>query len=202
MDFTHKNNVEFSHIFNDLSHGYERQMWVMRKPKEKVLIKHEAQQLARLFLDVSAGKRSVFVTADTRLQRVVQGSEDLERLTGNVLSQIGFVGLVDLLVGLAPDREVFTRLMWACPRNDVQRHIRDYLVAVTLRQYDDAMTRAMPEVLHDIISAAQHEISMFARQPGNATDPDDVKETGRFLDRLENQFFERMRKVIETRTEK
>ncbi len=33
MDFTHKNNVEFSHIFNDLSHGYERQMGLMRKPK-------------------------------------------------------------------------------------------------------------------------------------------------------------------------
>ncbi|SRR5260370_34055419 len=30
--FTHKNNVEFSHIFNDLSHGYERQMGLMRKP--------------------------------------------------------------------------------------------------------------------------------------------------------------------------
>jgi SIR2-like domain len=199
MDFSYRNNVEFSHVFNDLTYGYERQLWGVRRAKEAVLIKHEAQQLTRLFLDISSGKRSVFVTADTRLQRIVQGSENLEKLTGSVLSQIGFIGLVDLLVGLTPDREVFTRLMWACPRNDVQKHIRDYLVAVTLRKYDDAMARAMPEVLSDVVNAAENEISMFAHRPGDATDPEDVKETARFLDRLESQYFERMRKVLKAR---
>ena len=199
MDFSRKNNVEFTHIFSNLQLGYERQI---RRTKEKVLIQPEAQQLTRLFVDLSSGKRSVFVTADTRLQRLVQGSEHLEKLTGNVLSQIGFVGLVDLLVGLAPDREVFTRLIWACPRNDVQKHVRDYLVAVTLRQYDDAMTRAMPEVLDEVVDAAQKEISDFGRDYGEAADPNDVKETTKFLDRLENQYFEKMRRAVEANARK
>jgi hypothetical protein len=161
---------------------------------------HEAEQLTRLFLDLALGKRSVFVTADAKLQRIVQNSEHLEKLTGNVLSQIGFVGLVDLLVGLPPDREVFTRLMWASPRNDTQKQVRDYLVSVTLARYDDAMARAMPEVLRDFMASARDELSAFDRQSRKTTDPEDVKATKLFLDRLENQYFEKMRKVIESRT--
>jgi hypothetical protein len=116
------------------------------------------------------------------------------------LSQIGFVGLVDLLVGLPPDREVFTRLMWASPRNDTQKQVRDYLVSVTLARYDDAMARAMPEVLRDFMASARDELSAFDRQSRKTTDPEDVKATKLFLDRLENQYFEKMRKVIESRT--
>ena len=135
MEFFKENNAEFVHIFNAMISGYEYLAWETGKEKDRILIQHEAQQLTRLFLDAAEGKRTVFVTADRRLQRVVQGSDELEKLTGNVLSHIGFIGLVDLLIGLTPDNQIFTRLVWASPRTTAQKQIRDYLVAVTLHEY-------------------------------------------------------------------
>ena len=139
LDYSVDHNVEFNHIFADLLNGYEIDSLLTGRDKDQILIRHEAQQLTRLLLDAQTGERSVFVTADRRFQRIVQESEQLQKLSANVLSHIGFIGLIDLLVGLSPDKEVFTRLIWASPRSTVQKQLRDYLVKVTLQKYDHAM---------------------------------------------------------------
>jgi hypothetical protein len=199
MEFYDTNNIEFTHIFSALISGYEELIRQTGKDKERILIQHEAQQLTRLFLDASEGKRTVFVTADRRLQRVVQATNELEKLTGNVLSHIGFIGLIDLLVGLSPDNQIFTRLVWATPRTTAQKQIRDYLVAVTLRQYDEAMVRAMPTVLDEVLAVADVGSTFREGSSRNATDVDEAKKTSTFLDRIESKYFEKMRAVVEQR---
>jgi hypothetical protein len=196
LDYSVHHNVEFNHIFSDLLDGYELDSLLTGRDKDRILIRHEAQQLTRLLLDARTGERSVFVTADRRLQRVVQETEHLQKLSGNVLSHIGFIGLVDLLVGLSPDKEVFTRLVWATPRSTVQKQLRDYLVRITLRKYDHAMAMAMPAVLDEVLAVADLD-STAHRRFGKPTDIEDAKKTTEFLDRIENQYFEHMRAAIE-----
>src|ERR1700730_5237620 len=41
----------------------------------------------------------------------------------------------------------------------------------TLARYDDAMARAMPEVLRDFMASARDELSAFDRQSRKTTDP-------------------------------
>ena len=198
LDYSVEHNVEFNHIFSDLLAGYEMDSFLTHRTKDRILIQHEAQQLTRLLLDARTGERSVFVTADRRLQRIVQESDHLQKLSGNILSHIGFIGLIDLLVGLSPDKEVFTRLVWATPRSTVQKQLRDYLVKVTLRKYDHAMAMVMPAVLDEVLAVADLE-SASHRRFGRATDIEDAKKTSEFLDRIENRYFERMRRAIEKR---
>jgi SIR2-like domain len=202
MTFIDVKNIEFNHIFSNLLDAYEGFRLPSGRQKDRVLVQHEAQQLTRLFVDAAEGRRSVFVTADARLQRAVQASDELEKLTGNVLSQIGFIGLVDVLVGLEPDREIFTRLIWATPRSDVEKQIRDYLVTVTLRKYDEAMAMAMPDVITEVVTSARREIELKKDLFRHATDVQEAKTVTEFLDRLENQYFTRMRAVLEKRDQK
>ncbi len=196
--FFYKNHSDFSHIFNHLLSGYEQAL-SFGKNKDRVLIQHEALQLTQLSCDAASGIRSLFVTADRRLQRIIHSTKDLEKLTGSVISELGFIGLVDLLVGLGPDKEIFTRLMWAMPRTNVQRQIRDYLVTTTLNHYDDAMALAMPTVLDEILSSEQYAIEANGEQFRKATSTEDAKSASEFLDRLQDEYFEKMRKTIERR---
>jgi len=196
LDYSEQHNVEFNHIYADLLSGYETDSLLTGRDKDRILIRHEAQQLTRLLLNARTGERSVFVTADRRLQRIVQDSDALQKLSGNVLSHIGLIGLVDLLVGLSPDKEVFTRLVWATPRNTVQKQLRDYLVKVTLRKYDHAMAMAMPVVLDQVLAVADLDTAAH-RRFGKPTDVDDALETSEFLDRIENDYFDKMNAAIE-----
>jgi len=198
MTFHHQNNVEYTHIFNNLIAGYERYPSGGKKKKDTLLIQHEARQLTKLFLDLSAGGRSVFVTADTRLQKIIQGDTELEKLSGNVLSELGFIGLVDLLVGLPPDQEIFTRLVWATPRSNAQQQVRDYLVALTLRRYEDAMAKSLPEVLQNTMNFANTDFALDKLQFGDASTASEAKRASVVLDRLEDNFFEMMARAIDS----
>ncbi len=199
MTFIDIKNIEFTYIFANLLDAYENFRLPSGRQKDRILIQHEAQQLTRLFVDGAEARRSVFVTADARLQRAVQANDELEKLTGNVLSQIGFIGLVDVLVGLEPDREIFTRLIWATPRSDAEKQVRDYLVTVTLRKYDEAMTMAMPDVITEVVTSARREIELKKDLFRRATDVEEAKTVAEFLDRLENHYFARMRDVLKQR---
>jgi hypothetical protein len=152
---------------------------------------HREPTLGQKLLDVAVGKREAQIPADRQENDIRFKLAPLEQAANRRVQKEHPTSLSRQACKVAT--------LPACPRNDVQKHIRDYLVAVTLRKYDDATARAMPEVLSDVVNAAQNEISMFAHRPGDATDPEDVKETARFLDRLENQYFERMRKVLKAR---
>ncbi len=190
-------NIKYRHIYTELKSDYYQQSLIRQNRKKDILIQHEAKQLTQLFLDATKVQRSIFVTADKRLQRIIQGNRQLEKLTGSVLSEIGFLGLVDLLVGGNPEKQIFSRLVWGEPRSDIQKQIRDYLVGLTLKRYEHAMARAMPEVMNEVFSEMKDEIDSLPEKFSNATDPNSAKSMKYFLDRLENKYFETMRAVLE-----
>ena len=54
----------------------------------------------------------------------------------------------------------------------------------------------MPAVLDEVLAVADLESASY-RRFGKATDIEDAKKTSEFLDRIENQYFEPMKAVIE-----
>jgi hypothetical protein len=172
-----------------------------RKPKPSVLINHEAAMLTRLVLDMEAGRKPLFVTADRRLMGLCQGPI-LGRCANAMVSHLGFIQLVDLVFGIETDRRALARLIWSIGRGrsdeDERIAIRNYLIDVALQHYDDALAMAMWEVVDkfsdEAAAAAKAEgISMF---PENE---DSRARTAAFLDRFEQDFFKNMAEVIKRR---
>ncbi len=74
----------------------------------------------------------------------------LGKCTNSLISHLGFVQLVDLVLGLDTDRKTFSRLVWNVGYTNEGTLIRNYLIDLALQNYDDAMTRAMWEVIDEI----------------------------------------------------
>lgn len=185
-------------ILTALRIAYQRDSSWLYDVKPDVLIKHEAVQLARLQMDLKNGRRSIFVTADSKLRRLAVG-EILGRVGGCMVSHVGFVQLIDLLVGLEADPDSLTRVLWAVEAWDEHAHLRGYFVDVGLRHYDDAMARAMPRIIDDFIE----EVKRASREERIPLHPYEAKEgasrTFKFMDRFEERFFERMAGEIRRR---
>ena len=196
MVFFTENHTQYSQIFNALSLAYEQDS--SSRNKDSVLVKHEAQQLTHLFTTIAEGNRSLFVTADRRLQRLILSADSLRELSGNVVSQIGFIGLIDLLVGFRADKELYTRMIWASPRSTSQQQIMDYLVSKTLLEYNEAMTMAMPEVLSEVMQSDSADLKVFDFA-GRGQNAEDLVKVSKAVDRLEDDYFSRMKKVVESR---
>lgn len=162
--------------------------------KAEVLIDHEAAQLTRLILDTEAGRKPLFVTADKRLMGLCQG-EILGRCANAIVSQLGFVQLVDLVHGMDPDKRSLSRLCWSVELTDEETVIRNYLIDLALQHYDEAKAMAMWEIVDRISEEAvrvakDESITLF---PGKE---EDRARTAEFLDRFEQDFFKKMAKVI------
>lgn len=191
----------FTAVFNPLLTAYESVDKGELRQKDRILIQHEAQQLCQLMEDGGKGLRSVFVTADTRLQRVVAASGSLCKLSELILSQIGFLGIIDIIAGLRADSASFARLIWGYPRNDAQKQLRDYLVRVGLEKYDEGIAMEMPKVISSVLSAVNSDIERRSAQITSATDVATISDSNRFLDTLETRYFEEMDRVISKRRE-
>jgi hypothetical protein len=197
MSFRQQHNHEFVQVFNPLMLGYEKDKAGILGQKEKILVEHEAAQLVQLQLDQASGARSVFVSADRRMRRVMLSAGDLRQFVGMALPPEGFVGLLDIMVGLKTDRRGLTRLVWAAPRRDADQAIRDYLVARALDQTKAALARAMPEVIDQVVADGKRELEAQGVDWSAANEVEDVARTAKFMDRLEETFFETMRWWIE-----
>src|SRR5205823_9640466 len=139
-----------------------------------------------------------FITADLRLQRIVQTENALRHLVGGILSQVGFVGLVDIMVGLHADTRSIARLIWGIPRSEAQQTIRDYLIRRAVDQYNAVLLMAVPRVVDEIATdaakeAAQHRIDLFA----GSHDAKGAIKAARFIDQVEDKFYESMAREIE-----
>jgi hypothetical protein len=164
-----------------------------RKPG--VLIDHEARQLARLLLDASSGRKSLFATADKRLMTLCYGPV-MGACANRMVSRLGLIQLVDLVVGLETNKRSLGRMLWSVGFSDERTTIRNYLIDLALRHYDEAMTMAMWQVVDRITdqavaAAKQEHLSVF---PGKGTDR---ARTAAFLDRFEKDFFKNMSEAIE-----
>ncbi len=201
IDFRTKNNVQFIHVFNPLTSSYEKKSYDPISPKKKVLVQHEATQLVQLQLDAQSGNRSVFVSADRGLRRALLASPELRYFAGMVIPPEGFVGLVDIMVGLKADRRSLARLIWAAPRKDAEQATRDYLVRHALKQMDAAVASQMPDVIDRVVNRARQQIEDANFDMTSAHDVEDVARTARFMDRLEEDFFDNMKWWMEKHEE-
>ena len=168
--------------------------------KPALLIDHEAAQLTRLILDMKAGLKPLFVTADKRLMGLCRG-ETLEPCANAIISHLGFVQLVDLALGLDTDKRSLARLCWSVELTDEETVIRNYLIDLALQHYDEAKAMAMWEVVDRI----SEEATRAAKSEGITLFPskeENKARTADFLDRFEQDFFKNMAEVIKRKEEK
>lgn len=163
-----------------------------RKPR--VLIEHEARQLSQLFIDGKLGRKPLFVTADSLLLRICSGNF-LGKCSSSMLSHLGFIQLIDLVLGIEADRNAISRLIWNVSSLDQKTNIRNYLIDLALRHYDEAMTFATWEIIDKIseeavVAADAEGVALFKNTS------EDIARNAEFLDRFERSFFENMAYVI------
>jgi hypothetical protein len=196
MKFFDSHSTEFSELLGKLREGYSAGLRPWARLKKGVLMEHEAAQLTQLMLDQARGVRSIFITADGELRRILQRDSRLHGISGSTMSHLGLVALVDVMVGLDGDSRSFARLVWAAPQREAEEVVFDYFIRLGLRNYREGMAMEMQDAAREIAEAAANEvnnleISLF----GN--DVDDIARTARFIDRYEKEFFEAWEAEIE-----
>ena len=163
--------------------------------KKQVLIEHEARQLTQLALDMNQKLRSVFVTADLRLRRLA-ATPEFEGIAQNIVSHRGLVQLVDMLVGFRSSSLSVARLIWGGGIDEDASMIHNYYTSLALREYDEAMAMALPDVLDTLVpemieAARQQGLSPFA-----SGSVEHKSHAARFVDGFEDEFYRRMAEVI------
>ncbi|MDQ8209147.1 SIR2 family protein [Coraliomargarita sp. SDUM461003] len=195
--FETKNNTAYNHVYTHLVDGYSNDTTRLASSKKHILIEHEAVQLTKLFVDLKAKKRAIFITADRKLTSAIRSSTYIENLFGHIVSPLGFIGLIDVLIGLEPNSEMITRLIWGSNYSSTDKQIRDYLVSITIDKYDGAMLRAMPEVLDDLIRDEQKEINNMSQFASSGRHLSSALELEKHMDRLEEKYFQNMQEWME-----
>lgn len=165
------------------------------KPKVKILIEHEAAQLATLIIDSKHGRKPIFVSADKKLMSLCNGPV-LNSCSSSIVTHLGLIQLVDLILGVTTDKRSLARMMWNIGINDKKAYVREYLISQALRHYDDAMAMAMWEVVDNISELAA---DAAIREKINFYNKSDLSINTAFLDRFENDFFGSMAIIIEKR---
>ena len=170
-----------------------------RETKAKVLVDHEAAQLARLAIDMDENRKPLFVTADKRLMSACRG-EPLETCGKAIISHLGLVQLVDLVLGLGAetDKRAAARLMWDVWTSDEKMIIRNYLIDLALQAYDEATAMAMWDAVDQIAEQAA-AAARAERISMHVTSESMRARTAKFLDRFEQDFYAQMDKIIRAR---
>ena len=162
--------------------------------KPLVLKKHEAFQLAALEHSLSTGKRSIFVTANRTLRRAVAVS-DFAGLEDSLMSHRNLIQLVDLLVGVPIDAGSLTRLLWTIRIADERAALKDYLITRALPHYSAALMLKMSDLLDGYVEkvlrdAELEDVDLLAVKS------DERIKTSKFLDRVEDKFFDNMAEEV------
>jgi predicted nucleic acid-binding protein len=169
--------------------------------KPTILIKHEASQLALLAAARQAGRRAYFITADKKLRAIV-GEEAFTGLRDALMSHMGFVQLIDLLVGIGVEPSSLARVFWSVRAIDEEGVLRNYILDLALKKYDAALLLDMGEVLDGTIRDATKSADLedVLLMPSDVRD-EDAGKTTRFLDRVEDAFFGEMAREMKRREE-
>ena len=186
-------------FYNPLKLSYERDEDLFgARPKENVLVKHEAWQLARVANDHNNGMRSVFVTADARLRRSVASIRDGE-LADALLSGVILVKLIDLLLGVKVDHRGLARLIWGVQAMDADGMIRRYFTDRGLQKRGEVETMVLPDVVEKVRMEAVNAPE-FANLQVMADDTVERAKVATFLDRFEDRFYELLSDAVKRRT--
>lgn len=186
--------------FNALRTEYEQANWLGRRPKPAVLVEHEAWQMFQLERDHEGGIRSIFVTADGRLRRVV-GSVFNGRLGDALLSGVNMVNLVDLLLGVRIDHRGLARLVWGVYALDTEGKIRQYFTDKGLAVRGELETVTLPKVVDRITAdiTADPSTEKFAAKLADAEDRAAFVD---YLDRFEDRFYSLLQAAVKDRLAK
>ena len=186
--------TEFPNISLELQKAYAT---ALASGKLAQLIEHDAVQISALYADRKARRRSVLVTADKRLREMV-GKGAYKALTDHMISNVGLTQMIDLLVGNPDESRALASMLWTARASTRTEEVRQYLVTLALREYDDAMAMEMPKVVEKI---AEEVVDEVERQ-GLRTDTDKIADRRKFLQLVgtfEEKFFEKMKGAIEAR---
>jgi hypothetical protein len=199
MRSTERNPLRFEAIRSALESAYEDADEVALHGRAKVLLLHEVQQFARLSEDVNAGMRSVFVTAHSKLRKLLRSNDRLREFVGLTTSHLGLVALAEVFGGYAIDARAMARLLWATPSSQNEHMLFNYFVDIALRQYEGALGLDIAKVAQAVAEEAKRSAEREGlRLFGDSTE--DVARTARFLDRFQERFYELCKNELAKRT--
>lgn len=191
----------YNKVKSDLREAYEKlsddHPYMKEKTKASILIDHESAQLTRLILDMESSRSPIFVTADLRLMSLCKGAV-LGKCTNSIISHLGFLQLVDLVLGLDTDRKTLSRLVWNIGYTNEENMIRNYLIDLALQNYDDALMRAMWEVIDEISRKTSAQINEDKIDIFSTNEKERAR-VAAFFDRVEEGFFANMAAIIRKR---
>jgi len=191
MRFFASHHEQFTDLLSHLKQGYP--------PGRKlaVVVEHEAQQLTQLRVDLLSGRRSVFITADNQLRRILQASAALHDVANVTMSDRGLVALVDVLVGIDTDARSLTRLVWSSAYyGQEERALYDYFIRLALRNYSEGMAKDMQDLARATAADSIQQVHRESVQLFGASG-DDVVLSAKLIDRFGDRFFESWREVVD-----
>jgi len=190
---------ELMRIITRLETGYSDLNFFRQRPEKPIiLIRHEAQQLMWLKEDNDTGKRSLFISADTRLRRVISGTDELRSLSACTLSHVGLLALVEVMVGADIDDRATARLIWSSPLDDEKEALFEYFVKLGLKEYSEGMGLELEDIAGKIATEAAEVIKLTSRELF-PKDPAKVARNAKFIGEYQDKFFENWREAIERR---
>ena len=167
------------------------------REKARILIEHEARQLAQIELELKQGWRSYFVTADKGLREILALTRP--GMAWNVvISHLGLVQLIDLLLGVDVEPRSLARLLWGIMEVDEHASLRNYFVDLALKRRDEALVMTLPEIIDRFVEDAERAAKL-ERVKFFTKSVEDKAKAARFLDRFEENFFAGMAEVVQRR---
>ena len=166
-----------------------------KKEKIDILIQHDAKQITQLAIDINNGKRSLFVTTDSSLRKIMK-SLKLTSVENSMIHNRGIIQLVDLLLGVEGDPRVMTRLYWSNVAFDEESEIiLRYFTNLGLNHRDEAIALGLRDTLEVIqentLTEAKSKHISF-----NSTNERDRVQSIRFLEFMEDGFYKQMTNVV------
>ncbi len=154
--------------------------------KGPILIEHDAIQLSHLEFDLHRGEKSLFVTADRKLQNSVSQSKH-SAVSNLMISHIGLIQFIELLLGGMEDGASMTQLLWSSCVSDRAHAIRAYFTSLALQEYDAGMLLTMPTIIESFAETTNQELERV-RANLDAEDPKSRANAFRILGTLERNY--------------
>lgn len=163
--------------------------------KNAIVIRHDAFQLAILNRDIEEGRRSVFVTAD-RLLRVALDKKGFGYLNSATITHLGLAQLIELLVGKVAEPRGLASLLWMSDVSSETERVRNYLLNIALAEHDAALAMVMTDVVDALVEDFGFEMERkdLSLEPAGKEDRASLHAS---LERVESQFYARMRREVE-----
>ena len=187
-----QDDVVYPDVLHHLEMAYADE--VVKKRKMAILISHDAVQLSALHRDIDKGQRSLLISADRTLRTKI-GTGAFADLANIIVSPLGLTQLIDLLLGGAPESRALGSMMWFSKSSEATSHVRNYLVDLALKKYQEALSMEMHRVIDDIAE----DVAAAAEKEGISIPPHqrDKRKLWRLLEQFEDKFYANMRELID-----